>query len=319
MPDGSTTLKPFDFALVREQLKELLQTIEEQLKREVPKKIAEFGPGLPLCILVPFRLARQTFDAIVYLCANKVGEEPLPRPEFALVVPSLNRSILDSVMGLVFLLEDLPDRWMCFLKAGWREMKLESGRLEKDFGDLATVKEWLENQRPLIEAGPSILGLSASEAEAPETLPKWPHPGGMKRRAKGAVRTFLQRLDDLFYIDLSQQAHVSYLGVMKTGQHLLQIEEGDSEERRERLKGYASDQVFTAITLMLVLCSVLDERFQLGRGSQIRIPWSVVGEYWEPAKLLQEIRYAEPLFPASGTATKIVAPAAPLGDAKGSQ
>jgi hypothetical protein len=114
------------------------------------------------------------------------------------------------------------------------------------------------------------------------------------------VRTLLRRLDGLFYIDLSQQAHVSYLGVMKRG-HLL-AGDADSDERRERLKGYASDQVFTAITLVLVLCSVLDERFQLGREreSKIRYLWGFIGENWEPAKVLQEVRYAAPLFVTNG-------------------
>lgn len=310
MPSRSRTLEPFDYALVRDPLKELLQTVDEQLKREVPAHVEDRATGLSVCLRVWFRLARQTFDALVTLCANKAGEGELPRPEYVLVVPPLNRSILDTVISTVFLLEDMAGRWSWFMKAGWRQSKEEVARLEADFGTLPSVKEWLADAKRLIDSGPKILGLSPDETEDPRRLKSWPNPGRMVRHGDDRpTRTFLQRLDNLFYVDLSQQAHVSYLGVMKRG-YLLEGD-GDSDDRRERLKGYASDQVFTAITLMLSLCSVLDERFQLGREGKIRYLWSVVGESWEPAKILQGMRYAQPLFPRGG-GTAEVAPRKPL-------
>jgi hypothetical protein len=297
MRNGSRELKPFDYTWIRDPLRELLQTIEEQLKREVPEKISDYS-GLGFFILIPFRLARQTFDAIAYLCANKIGEDPLPRPEFAIVVPPLNRSIADSVMSLTFLLENLDERWPWFKRAGWRQSKEQAGRLEEDLGAVPAVKEWLKECKALLDVGRSLSGVTTAEAENLREIETWPNPGRMVGYGKDRpLRTLLRRIDGLFYIDLSQQAHVSYLGVVKRGQHLLLMDELDSDARREKLKGYASDQVFLTITLMLTLCSVLDERFQLGRDGKIRYLWGLVGQYWEPAKLLHETRYAQPLFP----------------------
>lgn len=301
---GPEDQKHLNFAVLRDQLEKLFTTVENLLEREVPKKLPK-APSIGPYLLLVFRLNRQTFDAIRYLCANKTEPgESLPRPEFGLAVPPLNRVILDTSMTLTFLFEEPDARMEWFAKAGWREMRLEADQMKADFGQLPKWKAYLEETyEPFLKEMASQIGISEEEAADARTRIKyWPNPGkmvkhGIKEGAPmPASRRFLSRLDKALYGAVSQESHLSPLGVAKRGAYVADMHELDSDARRERLRGYVSDQVFMAITLMLLLSSILDERFELGLEDRIRDPWDMLAEYWDPAKLLLEVRYEAPLF-----------------------
>jgi hypothetical protein len=125
-----------------------MRATENLLERDVPGRFPQHSDAARF-LLSSFRLARHTFDAIRYLCANRVTEpgESLPRPEYGLAVPPLTRYLLDTAMTyLVLLEEDIRGRSEWFVKAGWREMKLETQRVETDFGSLPNWREWLQGQ-----------------------------------------------------------------------------------------------------------------------------------------------------------------------------
>jgi hypothetical protein len=258
------------------------------------------------------RLANNTFTTIRYLSADKQSDPQgdIPRLEYALSVAPLNRAILDTVMTVVFMLEDLPARWEQFAKAGWRDMKREHSQVKTYFGGLPAWQTYLAEHYEVGLANlQASLGITEEEAENLTAWNKfrWPNPGQMVRHKipQGAVlppsRQLLEALDAVLYADLSQQAHISWLGGAKRPGFLApesaKAALGITDESLEAyLAGYRSDQVFIAVTLLLVLVSVLDEAFGFGLDARTRYIWAIVKNYWDPAELLYEIRYAKRLF-----------------------
>lgn len=205
-------------------------------------------------------------------------------------------------MTSIFLFEDLVPRWDWFLKTGWRELKIEFDQMVADFGNLDNWKPFLQKVDAMVAAGVPMLGLTPEQLSNPKRrIERWPNPGGMpaygdKSSQALPSRRFLKSLNHMLYADLSQQSHLSAMGVGKRGMFLLTDSGLPLDERRDNLRGYVADQVFMTITLLLVLCSVFDERFGLGLDAQIRPLWDKIGQYWDPAQVLYQARYDGPLF-----------------------
>jgi len=297
-----STPKRLDFRTIERPLEELLISIENLIEREVIKRIPNH-PDTVMYLDASFRLARNTFDSIRYLCADKAGPSgDLPRPEFCLSAAPLARTILDTIMTLIFLFEDLLPRWDWFLRTGWREMKIDYDQTVVDFGHLETWKPFLRLVESMVAAGIPALGLTQEQVNNPRKgIPKWPNPGQMpgygdKSSQALPSRIFLKSLNHTFYADLSQQSHLSAMGVGKRGTYLLTDSGLSSDERRDNLRGYVADQIFLTVTLLLILSSVFDERFELGLDERIRPLWDTIGRYWDPAQILYQTRYDRPLF-----------------------
>jgi hypothetical protein len=295
------TPKQLDFRSIEQPLEELLISTENLIEREVTKTI----PGHPDTVMylhASFKLARNSFDSVRYLCTDKASPSgDLPRPELCLSVAPITRTILDTIMTVIFLFEDLMPRWDWFLQAGWREMKIELDQMTTDFGHLENWKPFLKRVELMVASGIPSLGLTPEQVKKPAKIERWPNPGRMPGWGDKAIqalpsRRFLKSLNHMLYADLSQQSHLSMVGVGKRAMHLLAYAGLSSDERRANLRGYLADQVFLTVTLLLILCSVFDEKFQLGLDARIRPLWDKIGQYWDPAQVLYQMRYESPLF-----------------------
>jgi hypothetical protein len=287
----------FDFRILSDSLDDLLTAMENQLDREVRRLP---GGDSVLYFLPTFRVAKFMYRTIRYICAD-TPEDPARLPEYALSIPPLNRSILDIVMNTAFILEDLQPRLNWFVKSGWASQRMEFDRTMADFGDRPLWREWLEQvfSAPL-EIGRRHLSLTAEELANPRLVPRWPNPGKMPRFGLAAdaepspLRRLLAKLNDFFYIDLSQQDHMSFSGVIKRARFFA---EPQIPDREQQLASYRGEQVFLAVTLVLLLASLFDEYFRMGLTDRIRYLWTLIRPYSDPADLLYDIRFAAPLFP----------------------
>jgi hypothetical protein len=288
-----------DFKVIAQDLDNLLAALENKLEREA----AKIDPMARGYFLTGSRIVRNTWNTILYFCADRPAD-PLRKREFALSAAPLNRSILDIIFNTVFLLEDADARLQWFVKAGWRDQKIEYERLKADFGHLPDWAEWLGRvYGRMLPIGVDVLGLTAEEANNPRSITAWPNPGGMISYGitKGAelpqTRKLLRRLDELFYSDLSQQAHSSFQGLVKRGSYFTR---GEAEEsRNEVLERLRYDQMFTSLTLLFLLVSVLDEYFRLGLDARSRYLWTVVADVEDRTRMVYQLRYEAPLFDAA--------------------
>jgi len=293
---GSAATRGFiNFEVIAEPLDSLLKALANKIDREWPAHLAEVLGARELFLLT-LQTADVTCRSIRWLCADK-PVDPLRIPEFCISVPPLNRTILDSVFTAVFLLEDLPERCNWYHKASWREMRLELDRYRAQYGKLDSWQEWFTRSAEMCTLGARIFQISAAELADPASIPKWPNPGKMIRYGTNpelpvpATRKFMKYLNDWFYADLSQQAHLGGAGIMKRSVALLYHR--DDPERAEALLKNKRAWVGQTVVLLLALASELEAYFEFGLRERIRYLWTIMAGAIVIAQELYETRYAE--------------------------
>ena len=78
------------------------------------------------------RFAHNSYGAVRYLCAD-TPEDPNRKPNYVLVVPNINRQLLDLLFSLVYMLDDLYPRSLEYQRAGWRELDDEYKQYHQRF------------------------------------------------------------------------------------------------------------------------------------------------------------------------------------------
>ena len=165
-----------DFKLIKDQVDRLLESVPNKLEREWPKSRTASSDPAFLVLVGTTSMVSNTFGAIRLLCSDKSHDWRL-RPEMALVVPTLARTILDALYTCIFLFEDLPSRADWYVCSGWRELAEYIDRARRDYGsDL----DWTEY---LINAETNLTKMAQLIAKPPEELRTtrwWPTPQQMK-------------------------------------------------------------------------------------------------------------------------------------------
>lgn len=105
-------LKGFDFTLVQPQMKGLLINVDRDIHRQV--KQAEQRNDLQtarqfVVMRMIQRVAINAYQAVIYVGAE-TPEDPNRKPTYILIVPPINRQLLDLLFTLVYMLDDYPAR-----------------------------------------------------------------------------------------------------------------------------------------------------------------------------------------------------------------
>ncbi|HET9402777.1 MAG TPA: hypothetical protein VFO34_17660, partial [Candidatus Acidoferrales bacterium] len=246
--------------------------------------------------LLTLRTTEITYRSILWLAADK-PKDPDRQPEFALSIPPLSRTILDHLINVIFVLEDIPTRIDWYFKADWREARLELDRLSAEYGADSDWTDHLQKFRKYSDDGIGLLGIKATEAANPRLIPPWPNPGATPNfRVSGnsplpPSRAFLKYLNDWFYADLSQQAHLSGSGLGKRSGILL-TEYRTDPKSEERLIRYKKSQFGQVFSLTLSLITELDLELNLGLRNRIQYLWTTAAPYIAVADEICRKRYA---------------------------
>jgi hypothetical protein len=286
--------KGLDFAVLGEPLNKLLIATGNKLTREWPARYSNCTGARELFVM-HVRTSRMTYLSALYLCADR-PPDPLRLPEFSVSVPMLNRSILDSLFTILFILEDVPSRVEWFWESDWKETRLELDRYIAEYGGLPEWQVWLNRLKEHCDEGITYAKLSAAQAANPKALRRWPNPGSMSRfklspnNPLPAGRAFMKYLNDYFYIDLSQQAHLGGWGLVKRAPIFLDGMDKDPRhaEQLERNR-YAS--LGQSVGLVLALASEIEAHFNFGLRQQARFIWGLATPYIEVVKEMYQKRY----------------------------
>jgi hypothetical protein len=159
-------LKPkyiLDFKLIKDQIDRLLQSVPNKLEREWPKSRTPPSDPAFLALVGTTSMASDTFRAIRFPLLGKISRLA-HRPEMALVVPTLVRTMLDALYTCIFLFEDLPSRADWYVCSGWRELAEYIDRARRDYG---SDPDWAEY---LIDADATLADLAQLIAKRPDEL-----------------------------------------------------------------------------------------------------------------------------------------------------
>lgn len=280
-------------SVITEPLDSTLAALGNKIEREWPPALANV-PGAREIFLLTIRIADATSRSTRWLSAD-IPPDPQRRLDFCLSVPPLNRTILDNLFTVMFLLEDLPSRCAWYYKAAWREQRLELDRYRAEYGHLPEWQDWLGRLTALTNLGVSMFGLTPEEVATPSSIASWPNPGAMVRHGMSQNapippnRAFMQYLNDWFYADLSQQAHLGGTGLMKRGSALLLSP--DDPQRNEALTKNKYSWIGQNFAVTLALISEIEAYFRFGLRERINYLWGLVVHVIPVAEEVHAKRY----------------------------
>jgi hypothetical protein len=296
--ENSKATTNLDFQLIERPINTLLAAAANTIERACPVELSRVPWAQPL-FLVAVRVATVTYRTIRHICANLPKDHASP-VEYSISVPPLNRSVLDIILTLMFILEDPDQRCGWYFKAGWRESRLNYEKHLTNYGDSPDWQPWLTVVLDHLHKGKAFFGITPDQEANPSTIPSWPNPGAMKSYgvrkddATPAGRNFMKYLDDWYYKELSVQSHLSAFGFETRGGILIKGLPPDEDATRE-LQRFRSIQVSKSVTLTMIFLSELELGLHLGFQERIKYVWTILAAHALEAKEIYELRYASAL------------------------
>lgn len=279
--------------VIREPFHNLLAATGNKLDREWKDSYSTHrGSRVMLRALV--LSSDNTYRTVRHFCAEH-PKDPARKPEYALSAPPLARSILDALFTVVFAFENLAERTEWYYKAGWREIHEEHARHLSRYGADDGWKEYLAEQTEFLDKTRVQWGITAPEAANPsKAIKRWPIPSQMAKH-KGTSqerRDFMSHLEDWFYRELSQDAHLSWPGLARRSAYLMLDRDERDDEAKWKLAKKKSDAFFTCVVLLLAMMSEIECELRFGLDERLKYVWGICNAYFEAGKEVYDMRYA---------------------------
>jgi len=297
-------MEEFDYSAAQKEFTRVMIATGNRLDREWPERRYPIDSAR-ITILTLFRLAVDFHDSVIFLCYDEKRYADWHRL-YCLTAPPLNRTILEIMVSVLYLLEDLETNIRLFYKAVWREKKEMIDHNKKHYVGRPKWDEYIaltEQNAAKLEAG---LITSEEKADLQKIL-RWPSISKVIRRLNGQnpeLVSFIQYLDDWLYRELSSLAHAQPLGFMEmsgyfVGQHDLDaFPVADAEsELTNALKMFRTKQMWIAMTLLLSLASEMEIHFRFSHSQDLTFLWTMFNSYSDIPKEIYERRYAQVLIP----------------------
>jgi hypothetical protein len=256
--------------VIIEPLNTLLVAVGNKIDREWPPAIPCHDSS-PTYLRGFVAIARNVFQTMLYFC-----RDASPKLVYAKSAAPLARVVLEALFSVTFLLEDLPGRTAWFEKAGWRAMLEDLQRYRSAYGSDPAFSEYIGRLEKHIENGKTFFRLTADEIANPTTIDRWPLPSRMKKHTTNPdLAAHFQYLEDWYYGNLSQDAHVSWLGFVRHTAGMLDLVDRDLTDdlQREKLR-----VVSMTCTLLLALVSEIEMNLKFGLAGRVKVLWGITNE-----------------------------------------
>ncbi|MGA8214782.1 MAG: hypothetical protein WB799_14395 [Candidatus Sulfotelmatobacter sp.] len=249
----------------------LLINIDRDLQRRGNQALRRGQSDAERCILllnVFVRFARNSYDAVRYVAGN-TPEDPRRRPNYVMVVPAINRQLLDLLFSIVYMLDDLSARSLQYQRAGWRELDQEYRMFKMQFSKVPEWKQHFKNVKKVLDDFIQRFGITAAEQKDPRLVPFWKHPFELKDEQTSS-RPYLRYLEKWLYGDTSAQAHLSFGGLAMVGPFLVADIVGGKDEERVKnrtILQYHFRHFSRAAIVTLAIATEIDVYLKLGNAA----------------------------------------------------
>jgi hypothetical protein len=288
-------LRNFDYPLVMERMDGLLINVDRDLQRRGSQaahaKSDDAQRRLAL-LNVMVRFARNSYDAVRYLTGSD-PEDHRRRPNYVLVVPTINRQLLDLLFSLVYMLDDFGSRSLQYQRAGWRELDQEYQMFKTQFAKDPEWRPHFKNVRKVLDDFVVRFDITDEERKNPKLVPFWKHPFELKDEQTES-RPFLRYLERWLYGDTSAQAHLSFGGLAMVGPFLVADLVGGQEEelvKNRIILQYHFKHFSRTAIVTLAIATEIDSYCKLGNADAAAYLWNIFAEYSAEAKEMLEHRY----------------------------
>jgi hypothetical protein len=288
-------LKDFNYALVQPKIDGLLFNIDRDLQRSVKEAEKARKATASRCtelLNVMVRFVTNSYNAAKYIMADE-PEDPNRKPKYALILPTVNRQLLDLLFTLVYMMDDFELRSLEYQKAGWREVKEEYQRFRNRFSKDPEWQAFFEAAKENATRLEPILGLTEAERKKPQLIPYWKAPYKLTTQ-KTKSQPFLKWLEKWLYGDTSAQAHLSFGGLFTVSPFLVAELVGgqfqDDIENRQ-IHSYRYQQFSRTVIVTLAIATEVDVRLRLHNREALFQLWGIFGEYSAEAREMFEHRH----------------------------
>jgi len=288
-------LREFNYQLVAERMDGLLINIDRDLQRRGRQASLAKADDAERCLSllnVLIRFARNSYDAVRYT-AGDTPEDPRRKPNYVLIVPAVNRQLLDLLFSLVYMLDDLSARSLQYQRAGWRELDQEYHMFKTQFSKDPEWRQHFANVRKVLDDLVARFGITDAERMKPNLVPFWKHPFELKDEHTQS-RSFLRYLEKWLYGDTSAQAHLSFGGLAMVGPFLVaDLVGGQDEElvKNRIIHQYRFKHFSRTAIVTLAIATEIDSYYRLGNERVAGYLWNIFAEYAAEAKEMLELRY----------------------------
>jgi hypothetical protein len=222
--------------------------------------------------------------------------DPHPKclPRYVLIVPSVNRQIMDLWFSLVYIMEDFEARILLYEQIAYRQLREQINKTKKRYGVDPEWNDWFEDMEDLTRMMETEIPLTNEQKADPSTtIPSWPSPHDLSTKASRS-RDFLKLLDEEIYGEVSIIAHLKPSGLMQAAGFVLADIAPEHHKRmvEERtIHQYKFRNFFQTVITLLGIISEIEMYCKLGNAEQIAKVWQRMATRNHDAKDIYEARY----------------------------
>lgn len=301
-PQNPIQLQTFDYSTVAAPIDGLLLNVDRDLQRRIATHIAKGeriearSVEMPLLFL---RYARIAYNAVKYLIADTPADSRR-KPEFSIVIPNVNRQLIDILSTLVFMLDDFVARHTWYERSGYRGMREQYDLYSKAYGNDPAWQPHLTSLNASIAKAATDLNIPAADQQNPSLIKYWPTPNQMNKKIKTKSQNFLRYLITWLWGDTSEQAHFACNGMFTLAPYIYGDLLDDKDQRHvddQLIHQYRYQHFSRTVILLLAIATEIDNYFLLNNKSQLLNIWMMLIKQTEipsvdsEAKEMYDLRY----------------------------
>jgi hypothetical protein len=287
-------LRAFDVSLIQRRLDGVLLNVDRDLQRRIAQAGAARNYDLVRDLTLMntmIRIASNSYAAICFLMVEE--EDSRRRRNFALVIPPVNRQLMDLLFTLVYIRDDFDARCPVYERAGYRAAKEEYQLYRSKYLGLSEWKPFFADQKVVVREIGKALKITLAQKRNLKRIPRWKGPFKLSKE-KTASQSFLRWMEKWLYGDTSSEAHLTGIGLFCVSPFLL-AELADEELKQQitsrALLQYQAKHFSRTVMTVLAIATEIDAQFKLNNHTAIAYIWRILIEYAPDAKDMWEERY----------------------------
>jgi hypothetical protein len=286
----------FELSFIEREMEELPSAVYERIRRE---RRAQLTEPLFLFLELLVRVSGDTWATINFLCRRRADDHGRRR-EFVYSVPPLTRTLLESLLTVIYIFDSPSTNIRRYYAGGWLDQHTEYKRYFAEYGGkpgwehLADVATEVEKTAQLAKI--SNDERVDAELPKPKLIKRWPNPGqfgGTQQPTADPKRTkFLLFLKGWFYGRLSGDSHLNFPGLVRRGWFYAEPED-ESRNTEVMHDNQQSLMAYEALSIQVALLTEISCQLALDyEKNRLRVIWEKL-LFVEDARQFYEERYKE--------------------------
>lgn len=287
------TLGVFDARIIQTPLQGLFRNADEELSRRFRLSMRSRNRKLERTtsmLLMMLRVTKNSYDAICFLLSS--DDTPKRKKEFVLLVPPVNRQLLDLLFTLVFMMDDFEARSAEYDLCSYRQAREEYEQFQRKYGKRSEWRSRLQEKREWLKLLEEYLSVTSQQKAKPGGIPYWVGPYRLMR-LPGKSQSFMKFLETWIYGDTSAQAHLNPAGLYTIGLFLFSdfAPEGGKQIAERNLERYTYLHFTRTLITVLAILTEIDSFCRLDNKQALAQLWVTLAGYVSEADDVYKQRY----------------------------